>query len=324
MKQPIYKNLSLEDLPGEVWKDIVGYEDFYQVSNLGRVKSLDRIIPFGKFTKRVKGKMLSQPLCCGYCEISLGRAKNGRRNKQKVHRLVAEAFIPNPNNYPIINHKNEVKTDNRVENIEWCSYSYNLNYGTRKGWQRRINGVPICQYTKEGQFVKRYASIIEAAEMNPPADSSNIYHCCNRETPSCVGYVWRYEGDKFGEYINKALSPVKQYDLDGKFIQRYDSIKEASKSTGIISSGINNCCLGLSLSSGGFVWKYDDGNYNDIEVYKNPLHKEVNCFSLNGNFIRSYKSIAEAAQNLGINGSSISMCCKGKLKTTGKLIFKYK
>ena len=324
MQEEIYKNLSLEDLPGEEWRDVVGYEGLYQVSNLGRVRSLDRTIPFGKFTKNVKGKMLSQYLCCGYCEISLGRAKSGKKNRQRVHRLVAEAFIPNLNNYPIINHKNEIKTDNRVENLEWCDYSYNLNYGTRKGWQRRVNGVPVCQYTKEGQFVKKYNSIIEASEMNPPSDPSNIYHCCNKETPSCVGYVWRYDGDDFGVYRNKSISPVKQYDLCGNFIKRYKSMREASKCTGIISSGINNCCLGLSLSSGGFVWKYDDGDYSNIEVYKNPLHKEVDCFSLNGDFIRSYKSIADAASDLGINGSSISMCCKGKLKTTGKHIFKYK
>lgn len=324
MDEPVYKNLSLEDLPGEEWRDVVGYEGLYKVSNLGRVKSLDRIIPFGKFKKHIKGKILSPYLHCGYPEVTLWDSKRGNNTKLRVHHLVSMAFIPNPKGYPIINHKNEIKTDNNVDNLEWCDYSYNLNYGSRKGWQRRINGVPICKYTKDGVFVERYNSIIEAAEMNPPASGSNIRHCCCRQTPSCVGYVWRYDGDDFGEYVNKSISPVKQYGLDGKFIKRYSSMREASKSTGVISSGINNCCLGLSLSSGGFIWKYDDGNYDDIAEYKNPLHREINCFSLDGNYICSYKSISEAARDLGIAGNSISMCCRGKLKSTGKLIFKYK
>lgn len=250
----IYKNLSLEDLPNEEWRDVVGYERLYQVSNLGRVKSLDRTIPFSKCTKKVKGKVLSQHTNFGYCLVSLGRKGQGTR----VHRLVADAFIPNPSKLPIINHINEVKHDNRVENLEWCDYSYNLNYGSRNGWQRRLNGIAVCQYTKDGVLVAKYSSIAEASEQCKTASRTNIFHCCKKRKPSAGGYVWRYEGDNNGvKYINRKLTAVIQYDKFGNFIAKYNTIKEAATRTGIRATAISNCLAGLSQTSGGFYWEED-------------------------------------------------------------------
>lgn len=321
METEIYKNLSLENLPNEEWRDVVGYEGSYMVSNLGRVKSLDRTISFGKSKKNIKGTILSLCLCCGYYQISLN--KNGVRTKTRVHRIVAEAFIPNPNNYPIINHINEIKTDNRVENLEWCDYAYNLNYGSRKGWQRRTNRVSVCQYTLDGIFIKEYSSAIEAAELNG-LSNSNILHVCNKDKQSAGGYVWRYKGDEFGVFEKKNLSKVKQYSKDGTFIAQYNSINEASEATGIIKSGISNCVLGLSLSSGGYVWKYDDGDYSDVNKYIKPTWKSILCFDSKGNFIKEFDSIAKAAEELNVWGSTITECCKGKIKQTKGYIFKYK
>lgn len=101
----------------EVWRDIEDFPD-YQVSNLGRVRSL-------KFDKE---RILKLDYLNGYLRIGLFNSKG--RKTFKVHRLVAQAFIQNPNNFPIINHKNEVTNDNRVENLEWCTHKYNNNYGT--------------------------------------------------------------------------------------------------------------------------------------------------------------------------------------------------
>lgn len=116
----------------EIWKDINGYEGIYQISNLGNVKSLDRYVNSAiKNNSKVKrkGQLLKPKLNQGYYEVSLIVGNN--RKWFKVHRLVAEAFIPNPNNYPQINHKDEIKTNNRVDNLEWCDAKYNCNYGTR-------------------------------------------------------------------------------------------------------------------------------------------------------------------------------------------------
>ena len=106
----------------EIWKDIEGYEGKYQVSNLGRVRSLNyHRMGITKLLKARKDKD-------GYNMAFLVRS--GYNRPVGVHRLVAQAFIPNPNNYPCVNHKNEVKDDNRVENLEWCTVRYNTLYGT--------------------------------------------------------------------------------------------------------------------------------------------------------------------------------------------------
>lgn len=121
----------------EIWKPVVGYEGLYEVSNLGRVKSLDRIVKgcYGSIAHK-KGKIISSGIgSTGYCIVSL--QKDGKGKSFGVHRLVAQAFIPNPDNLPMVNHKDEVKTNNNVENLEWCDCKYNCNYGT--GIERCVN-----------------------------------------------------------------------------------------------------------------------------------------------------------------------------------------
>ena len=112
---------------GEVWKDVIGYEGFYKVSDRGNVYSVRRICTSG----RKLGGHLLKPCYDkdGYLHVSL--CKNGVMKTKRIHRLVAEAFTPNQNNYLEINHKDEDKTNNRVENLEWCTRGYNNNHGTR-------------------------------------------------------------------------------------------------------------------------------------------------------------------------------------------------
>lgn len=115
----------------EIWKDIKGYEGLYQVSNLGRVKSLKRILKHkttygGIYT--VKGKILKPKEDKGYYRYSL--SNNGKNKLFFAHRLVAEAFIPNPQHYLIVNHKDENPHNNKADNLEWCTIKYNVTYGT--------------------------------------------------------------------------------------------------------------------------------------------------------------------------------------------------
>lgn len=121
----------------EIWKDIVGYEGFYQVSNLGNVRSLDRISPnsYG-MPRKIKGHPMKLHLnTYGYYDIGL--SKGVKHGIYKVHRLVAQAFIPNPNNLPQVNHKDENKMNNTVENLEWCTNRYNVVYSQER---RKNNG----------------------------------------------------------------------------------------------------------------------------------------------------------------------------------------
>lgn len=114
----------------EIWKNIKGYEGAYQISNLGNVRSLDRYVKDKNRTQFIKGKRLKKGKRNTYYVISLN--KNGSRKSYQIHRLVAEAFIPNPNNYPVVNHIDENRTNNRIENLEWCTQKYNINHSKRK------------------------------------------------------------------------------------------------------------------------------------------------------------------------------------------------
>lgn len=123
----------------EKFKPVQGYAGIYEISNLGRVKSLSRIIERKDGNTRVTEDRIILPFLtkCGYHQIVL--CKDGVRKKHLIHRLVANAFIENPNKLPIINHKDENKLNNRVDNLEWCSTYYNLRYGKMQAKLVKIN-----------------------------------------------------------------------------------------------------------------------------------------------------------------------------------------
>lgn len=173
----------------EVWKDVKGYDGLYQVSNLGRIKSVRKnmiLSPFintrGRYQARFKVK--------------------GKIARPFIHRLVAEAFIPNPNNLPEINHKDENKLNNNVSNLEWCTTKYNSNYGTRNkriGESNRKNGTYdrqakersyiINQYDLNGNFIKQWKSATEI-QRSIGYLKSNILRCCHGKTKTAYGYKW--------------------------------------------------------------------------------------------------------------------------------------
>ena len=116
----------MEKLFNEIWKPIKGFEGLYEVSNMGNVRSLDRYVMNGNRCCLLKGKpKKAYFISTGYLMVDL--CKNSQRTHYLIHRLVAEAFIPNPSNLPCIDHINTIKTDNRVENLRWCSCKENMN-----------------------------------------------------------------------------------------------------------------------------------------------------------------------------------------------------
>lgn len=171
------------------WRDIKGYEGYYQVSDTGLVKAISRTILFSDGRKRNYPEKLL-PIRewfkngKGYLMVSL--TKQHKMERFSVHRLVADAFIPNPNNYPQINHKDENKGNNNVDNLEWCDAKYNNRYSNAKC---------VVQYDKSWNVVKIWPCIAEAADsLNIP--SPNIINCCRKKGKSAGGFFWCYETDK--------------------------------------------------------------------------------------------------------------------------------
>lgn len=164
----------------EVWKDIKGYEGLYQVSDLGRVRSLK----FGK-----ERLLVGRKNTYGYLQVKL--CKDGKMKSCLVHRLVAQAFIPNPNGLQEVNHKDECKTNNVVTNLEWCEHKYNMNYGTGHERSAKAKSKAVYQYTLNGSLVKLYPSVNEAERITG-YNNGNIVNCCNGKYKQAYGYLWSY------------------------------------------------------------------------------------------------------------------------------------
>ena len=138
----------------ETWKNIKGYEGLYQVSNMGRVKSLERKIPHWRGGERVQKERILKQVVTHNGYLRVGLRVDGKQKMLRVHRLVCEAFHENHDNKPQVNHLNEDKTDNRACNLEWCTRIENCNHGTRNERVAKALSKPIGQYTRDGDLVK--------------------------------------------------------------------------------------------------------------------------------------------------------------------------
>lgn len=159
----------------EEWRPVVGYEGWYEVSNYGRVRSLDRYVNAKNGSAELKKGVLLEQRDNGKGYLRVTLSKNGKVKQPRVHRLVAEAFIPNPDNLPEVNHKNFDKSDNRVENLNWCSHIQNIRYGDTvermiksrfKPIDMLLNGVVVNHFNSSEEaafFIKTTAASIRAA-----------------------------------------------------------------------------------------------------------------------------------------------------------------
>lgn len=222
-------------MKNEIWKDVPNYEGLYQVSNLGNVKSMPRMIitknRFGEITKKVKSKKNKPHLNkkTGYYQIIL--SKNKKTKMFLLHRLVAITFIPNPNKLPQINHKDGNKQNNCVDNLEWCTCSENIkhafannlnhsNFKVQCGSKNPFFGKhhstetkqkikeshykKVAQYDKNNNLIKIWDSILQVQkELN--INNGNISTCCKQKRKTAGGYIWRYVNEEEAFTNNKAL-----------------------------------------------------------------------------------------------------------------------
>lgn len=188
---------NLKDLKNEEWKDIKDFENLYQVSNYGRVKSLVKI---SKINGRVYPTII---MTCHtntkkYLEVEL--CKNGKPHRFRIHRLVAETFIPNPENKPQVNHEDTNKQNNRVDNLSWNTNSENQIHAFKNGLNHRgrygdsPKAKSVQQFDLDGNFIREWDSIIRIKNEKGYSDSF-ISCCCKGKYKTAYGYKWKYKED---------------------------------------------------------------------------------------------------------------------------------
>ena len=251
----------------EEWRHVPFFENKYMVSNKGKIVSLN-------FKMSGIKKEMSPWLHHGYKLVTL--CMNGKTKQVPIHRLVAEAFIPNPNNYPIVNHKDENKLNNCADNLEWCTNEYNITYGTANQRRAEKGKVPILQMTVDSVFVRRFDSAKEAGKLLGIGHSS-ITAVCKGRQKTAYGFKWRYEDeDRYLEFLQinkireyqkninikqaglKRSKKVCQFTLEGELIREFASCLIASKETGICMGSIQQNCGGFRKQARGFIFKYKE------------------------------------------------------------------
>lgn len=193
------KKYNIESLEGEIWKGVEGYEELYQVSNLGRIKSLPKKVKarvyYDKQPRIIKPCMTDR----GEKKVSLHKDCVGKT--YALHRLIAKVFIPNPLNLPEINHKDENPSNNRVDNLEWCTPKYNSNYGTHIERIAKSKIKPVYQYTLDGEFV------VKLDKPKQIEDGGFIRQCVNN---CCLGKTKTHKGYK------RSYIPPSKNEEEGK------------------------------------------------------------------------------------------------------------
>lgn len=186
----------------EIWKPIKNYEKLYHISNLGRVKSLEKEWISGNNIKRHHPDIiLKTVLHRGYKAITL--SKNKKRKTVKIHRLVAQAFISNPENKPEVNHKNGIKTDNRVENLEYVTYKENMKHATVNGLRAKGN--------RNGNSKLKEKEIVEIKKMLKAGIKQNIIAKQFKVTTPVISYI---KNNKWWKHIKEINNQLRIHDIE--------------------------------------------------------------------------------------------------------------
>ena len=287
------------------WKEITESGGKYSVSDCGFVRN-----------NATNDFLQQRPDKDGY--LNVGLFFDGVSHTRKVHRLVAQAFIPNLCGLPTVNHINEVKSDNRVCNLEWASYRTQVNHGTRsRRAMESMDSYEIEQILPEGTVI-RHKSVRDAAR-KMGVKPERIIWCLKGRSHTAAGCEWRYCRQHKSVEGRKESVSVSQYDLNGKLIANYRSVNAAAKALGISPSGISFCINGKRKTNAGFIWKK---NESPIEEYRAPTISVLQMNS-DGDIIRCFESVTDAAKAVGKSTGDICRCLKGRRNSCGGYQWKY-
>ena len=318
----------IQNLEGEIWMPVVGYEGLYEVSNKGRVKSLNY-----RSYKNIQKILIPHKSAGGY--LTIGLTKNGKRNTKQIHRLVYEAFVGELPEYKRngkgedileINHIDEDKTNNCVWNLELITHTKNVNHGT--GIQRRsatmTNGKKskmVYQYTKSGELIRIFPSVMEC-ERNG-FYKQNVNACCLGKKNHCYGYVWSYKPLTAQECLSlksKENGEVYQFTFDGSLVKVWKNAAECRKN-GFNDICVRLCCLNKQLQHRGYFWSFNMLSKDEIKDkeeiilgFQKDRRKKVYQYTLNLELIKIWDSAYECGKN-GFSLQNITACCSGRRKS---------
>ena len=262
---------------GEQWKPCPEFENKYLISSHGR------ILGIGTYNTCKKGELIKQFKKNGrngYMQVRL--YDGGRAKTFEVHTLVAKAFIPNPNSLPMVNHIDKDKTNNHIDNLEWCTNKYNIRYSQTK---------KVDVYTKDGEFIETLDAIIDA-EAKYNIDHSNISRCCKSAHRTCKNYQFRFHGEPFipkplksfteyqrrknrkGHSCNEGrFIPINEYSISGEFIKTWENISLAAKANNTTTGNICKCYKGEILTNKGKIFLIDNNISERLKLLKIRKHK---------------------------------------------------
>ena len=259
----------------EVWRDIVGYEGIYQVSNLGRVRSLDRLVRGARGMRRILGKVLSNRILPnGYNYVGLSKEHHSVHHY--VHRLVAQAFIPNPDNISDVDHIDGDKTNNCVENLRWCTHKQNINYAIESGSFNPSATTKAFLATERG---KRHHEKLRKLRSRPVVRDDGVEYLSAAAAANAIGYSYSAVRDVLMGRAKKCNGHSYKY-ADGGKVNAVDCRRKKvlqidpttnevvatypSRSEAVMvmnNTGIGNCLRGVNKTAAGYIWRYAD----DIE-----------------------------------------------------------